>query len=427
MKKYCKALVNLGVAFIILLLIVFLVPKLLVFFAPFVAGWIIALIASPLVRFFEEKVKIKRKAGSAFVIVAVIALVILILYLVGAKLVDEIMGLIGALPDIWDSAENDFADIGQNLSVIYNRFPADVQQSIMDVINQIGSYVGDLLGKIGTPTINAVGNFAKQVPSILIGLIMALLSSYFFVAERDQLATWFRKHTPAEVLSWYYMLKRGLVKAVGGYLKAQLKIEVWMYLLLVIGFAILQVDYALLIALGIAFLDFLPFFGTGTVMVPWAIIKILSSDYKMAIGLLIIWGIGQLARQLIQPKIVGDSVGMPPLPTLFLLYIGYKLGGVVGMIVAVPVGLIALTMYQEGALQTTKDSVKILTAGINHFRRLKPEDMDEVRQMQERDRRLSEELARQAAEEEAQKDAQKEARKEAQKEASAKKQKEKKS
>jgi hypothetical protein len=195
-----------------------------------------------------------------------------------------------------------------------------------------------------------------------------------------------------------------------------------MYLLLVIGFAILQVDYALLIALGIAFLDFLPFFGTGTVMVPWAIIKILSSDYKMAIGLLIIWGIGQLARQLIQPKIVGDSVGMPPLPTLFLLYIGYKLGGVVGMIV-VPIGLIALTMYQEGALQTTKDSVKILTAGINHFRRLKPEDMDEVRQMQERDRRLSEELARQAAEEEAQKEAQKEARKEA----FAKKQKEKKS
>ena len=407
MKKYCKALVNLGVAFIILLLIVFLVPKLLVFFAPFVAGWIIALIASPLVRFFEEKVKIKRKAGSAFVIVAVIALVILIIYLVGAKLTDEIMGLIGALPDIWDSAENDFADIGQNLSVIYNRFPADVQQSIMDVINQIGSYVGDLLGKIGTPTINAVGNFAKQVPSILIGLIMALLSSYFFVAERDQLAVWFRKHTPAEVLSWYYMLKRGLVKAVGGYLKAQLKIEVWMYLLLVIGFAVLQVDYALLIALGIAFLDF----------------KILSSDYKMAIGLLIIWGIGQLARQLIQPKIVGDSVGMPPLPTLFLLYIGYKLGGVVGMIVAVPIGLIALTMYQEGALQTTKDSVKILTAGINHFRRLKPEDMDEVRQMQERDQRLSEELARQAAEEEAQKEAQKEARKEA----FAKKQKEKKS
>ena len=84
--------------------------------------------------------------------------------------------------------------------------------------------------------------------------------------------------------------------------------EGWWYRRLVIGFAILQVDYAWLSALGIAFLDFLTFFGTGTVIVPWAIIKILSSDYKMAIGLLIIWGIGQLARRLFQPKIVGDSV-----------------------------------------------------------------------------------------------------------------------
>ena len=369
MKKYCKALVNLGVAFIILLLIVFLVPKLLVFFAPFVAGWIIALIASPLVRFFEEKVKIKRKAGSAFVIVAVIALVILIIYLVGAKLTDEIMGLIGALPDIWDSAENDFADIGQNLSVIYNRFPADVQQSIMDVINQIGSYVGDLLGKIGTPTINAVGNFAKQVPSILIGLIMALLSSYFFVAERDQLAVWFRKHTPAEVLSWYYMLKRGLVKAVGGYLKAQLKIEVWMYLLLVIGFAVLQVDYALLIALGIAFLDFLPVFGTGTALIPWGLIKLLGGEYAFAAGLLLIYVLTQVTRQLVQPKLVGDSMGLNPLLTLLLLYLGFKVKGIAGMILAVPIGLFFVSLYEYGAFQGIKDSLDVLIKDINAFRR----------------------------------------------------------
>ena len=400
MKKYCKALVNLSVAFVILLLIIFLVPRLLVFFLPFVIGWVIALIASPLVRFFEEKRKLKRKAGSAFVIVAVIGLVVLIIYLAGSKLVNEIIGLIGELPDLWASVERDFADIGNNLSVVYNRFPDNVQQSITDVINQVGNYVGDLLGKIGTPTINAVGNFAKQLPALLIGIIMSLLSAYFFVAERDQLVEWLRRHTPAGILSWYYMLKRGLIKAVGGYLKAQLKIEVWMYLLLVIGLTVLRVNYSLLIALGIAFLDFLPFFGTGTVMVPWAILKILSADYKMAIGLLIIWGVGQLARQLIQPKIVGDSVGMPPLPTLVLLYIGYKLGGVIGMIVAVPIGLIALTMYQEGAFQTTADSIRILIAGINHFRRLKDEDMNEVKQMQERDRKLSEELAQQVTEEE---------------------------
>ena len=148
---------------------------------------------------------------------------------------------------------------------------------------------------------------------------MCLLSAYFFVAERDQVVIWFRNHAPKSIVERFEMIKRSMVKAVGGYFKAQLKIEIWMYLLLVIGLSILRVDYTLLIALGIAILDFLPFFGTGTVMVPWAIVKILSSDYKMAIGLLIIWGVGQLARQIIQPKIVGDSIGVPPIPTLFLL------------------------------------------------------------------------------------------------------------
>ena len=121
-------------------------------------------------------------------------------------------------------------------------------------------------------------------------------------------------------------------------------------------------------------MDFLPFFGTGTIMVPWAIVKFLSSDYKMTIGLLLIWGISQLVRQIIQPKIVGDSVGVPPIPTLFLIYIGYMVYGVLGMIVAVPLGLILWTMHEAGAFDTTKNSILILTAGLNHFRKLTPSD-----------------------------------------------------
>ena len=105
-------------------------------------------------------------------------------------------------------------------------------------------------------------------------------------------------------------------------------------------------------------------------LIPWAIVRILTAQYRTAIGLLIIWGVGQLARQLIQPKIVGDSIGVPPLPTLFLLYIGYKLGGVLGMILAVPLGLLAYSLYEDGAFDTTKNSILILTAGINRFRRL---------------------------------------------------------
>ena len=386
MKKYCKALVNLAVAIVILILVVYLLPKVLIFFSPFVIGWIIALIASPLVRFFEEKLKFKRRAGSAFVIIVVIGLVITVLYLVGSNLVDQIVGLINDLPSMWESLEADFDDIGKRLNVFYTKLPLNVQESITAIIEEAGAYIGDLLGQISSPTIAVVGNIAKRVPSVLIGIIMCLLSSYFFVAERNQINDWFHKHAPSFLVERYAMIKRSLLKSVGGYFKAQLKIEVWMYLLLVIGLSILKVDYVLLIAFGIAILDLLPFFGTGTVMVPWAIIKILSGDYTVAIGLLIIWGVGQLARQIIQPKIVGDSIGVPPIPTLFLLFLGYKLSGVIGMILAVPLGLLLYSLYEEGAFDTTKNSVMILVAGINRFRRLKPQDLEDVEEMKSAER-----------------------------------------
>lgn len=377
-KKYLKVFLNLAIAIIVLLVCFILVPKVLIFFMPFVIGYLIALIASPLVRFFEEKLKIRRKAGTAVVIVAVIALVVLGIYVIGSKLVDETIGFVEALPRMWSGMESDIREIGGKLSVLYERFPYDFQETIQKAADALSEYVGDLIGQIGSPTIEAVGNFAKQVPSILIAVIMTLLSAYFFVAEKHTVSQFFEKYMPQSLRSRYLLMKRSLTRAVGGYLKAQLRIEIWMYLLLVIGFTILQVDYALLIALGVAFLDLLPFFGTGTVLVPWSVIKLLSGDYKMAIGLLIIWGVGQLVRQLIQPKIVGDSIGMAPLPTLFLLFVGYKLAGVIGMILAVPIGIIVYTMYQEGAFDTSVNSLKILAAGINQFRRLTEEDMEQI-------------------------------------------------
>lgn len=383
-RKYFKALVNLAVAVVVLLLVVLLLPRLLIWFMPFVMAGIISMIASPMVRFFEEKIKLKRKVGSAFVIIVVIALVVLVLYLVGSKLIEEGLGLLNALPDMWSSVKEDLASVGESLNGIYGKLPRDTQATIANLGDQVGEFMAGLFERIGTPTITAAGNFAKQLPSVLIGIIMCLLASYFFVADRYLIGSWIRKYTPVSIMSRYDMIRRSILKSVGGYFKAQLKIEIWMYLLLVIGLSVLRVDYVLLIALGIAFLDLLPFFGTGTVMVPWAVIKIFSGDYKMAVGLLIIWGGGQLARQIIQPKIVGDSIGVAPIPTLFLLYIGYKVGGVIGMIIAVPLGMLVSTMYQEGAFDTTKNSIAILVSGLNRFRKLQPEDLEVVEEMKDK-------------------------------------------
>lgn len=383
-RTYLKVFLNLGISLCILLLCIFLLPKIIIWFMPFVIGWVIALIASPLVHFFEKRLKIRRKAGTAFVIIAVIALVILAGYLIGAQLAEQIAEFVGDIPHLWESAQKDFVQIGAKLSVALQYLPTEVRLAINGITGNVQEYFGGIMESVSEPTIEALGNFVGSLPNIVISVIMSLLFAYFSVADKGYLSGVFEKVIPDSILLRLRMIKRGLAKAVGGYFKAQLKIELWMYLLLGIGFSILKVKYAFLIAIGVAILDFLPFFGTGTVLIPWAVIKFLSADYKMVIGLLIIWGVGQLARQLIQPKIVGDSVGLSPMPTIILLFVGYRVAGVIGMIIAVPIGIIILNLYKEGVFDTTINCIKILYAEISNFRHLTKEDMEEVERYRKR-------------------------------------------
>lgn len=151
-----------------------------------------------------------------------------------------------------------------------------------------------------------------------------------------------------------------------------------MYVLLLIGLTVLRVRYSLLIALLMAFLDFLPFFGTGIVLVPWAVVTVIGGNYLRALGFLVIWGVGQLFRQLIQPKIMGESIGMEPIPTLFLLFIGYRIAGVGGMLIAVPLGIIVVNMNEAGFFDTPKYSIRLLVRNVNEFRRLDEETVREL-------------------------------------------------
>ena len=374
-KTYLKVISNLLTALVILALCVFILPKIIIFFMPFLIGWIISMIASPVVRFFEERLKIRRKGASVIVIVAVLAVVILLVYVICAQLVREGISFVNELPALWDGIMTELSQVGANLEGIYSKLPLDTQRTLDNIGSEAGTYFGGWIENIGTPTFEAVGSVAKQLPDIFLGVVMCILSAYFFVADKSYVSGIMKKYVPGAVLYRLDLIRRSFRNAVGGYFKAQFKIECWIYVMLVIGLLILKVRYVPLVALGIAFLDFLPVFGTGTVMIPWAVIEILGNDYQMAMGLLIIWVAGQLVRQIIQPKIVGDSIGMEPIPTLFLLFIGYKVAGVMGMILAVPIGIIIVNLYEEGVFDTTKQSIQILVAGFNKFRRIRPEDI----------------------------------------------------
>lgn len=374
-QRNLKMITNIIISILVILMCIFLVPKVIIFFMPFVIGWIISCIANPLVHFLESKIKIKRRAGTVVVIVLVIGAVVGVGYLVVSLLARQLQGFIASLPEMWEGLERDISSIWTVINSLFSNLSPQRIETLNSVGTMISEYVKGIPSNMESVSFEGVGSVVGNIANVIIGVIMCMLSSYFFIAERDYVFGWAKKVIPTSVYKRYGVVYKSLRQAVGGYFKAQFRIEIWIYFLILIGLSILKVNYAFLIAFVIAALDFLPFFGTSIVFVPWAILKILSGDYFMAVGFVIMWGVSQLVRQLIQPKIVGDSIGMAPIPTLILLYIGYKVAGVVGMIFAVPIGIIIVNMNDAGLFDTPKNSIKILLTNLNRYRKLDENDL----------------------------------------------------
>lgn len=367
-RPYWKVLVSLVFSLTATVLFIYVGIKAIFYFMPFVIGWILSVIAGPLVTFLEKKLKIMKRLGSAITIILVLALCIGLIYLIISQIWEEISVLIRNFPSMYHDLERGLSQIGTQGNTLFERFPEQIQNSWATLMNNLNDTASSLIGRIGEPTIEVAGNVAKRIPSVLIGTIVAFVSAYFFIADKENLGEWVKKVVPKSITSRLLLVGENLKYAMGGYFKAQFKIMGVVFAILLVGFTLMQIRFSILLAIAIAFLDFLPFFGTGTALIPWAIYKFLVGDYKMVAALVILYGVTQLVRQLIQPKLVGDSMGLNPLYTLFLLYLGYRVGSVLGMIFAVPVGLILLNLYQAGAFDYILDDVKILAEGILSLR-----------------------------------------------------------
>lgn len=337
---------------------------------PFVIGWIISLIANPLVRWLESKVKILRKHSSVIIIVLVIGIIALLGYAAVSKVIYEGEKLIVNAPQIYKDLEKEVYNIADNFEGVYQRLPANMQEEISKAGNELSTELGNFVTAIGAPTVQAAGDFARNIPSTLIAIIVTFLSSYFFIAQREQIIGFWNKHTPKTLQERVSLITNSLKEVVGGYFKAQFKIMFVVGVILLIGLLVLKVNYSVVLALLIAFLDMLPFFGTGTVLVPWAVLELLSSDYKMAIGLFVLYVVTQLVRQLIQPKVLGDSIGLNPMLALIFIYAGYKLSGVLGMLLSVPAGMIVIRLYEAGLFDYTILNIKELFRELNKFRKI---------------------------------------------------------
>lgn len=367
--KVFRNLLNIGIFIGEVLLLIYVVPALIKFFLPVITGWLIAQLANPLVRFLERRLHIVRRHSSFGIIFGTIFLIVLACYYAVLWIVRESGELIGRLPVYYQSLVQGLDRIAENLQGVASRMSPDMREKIADFTDHFTDYLGEMISGLGGGTMAAAGNMAKNIPSLIVSFIFVLLFAYFFIAQRERVHRIIKNLIPESTRAQLVMVWSNMKYAVGGYFRAQFKIMGVVGVILAVGLLIMKIEYALLLAVVIAFLDFLPMLGTGTVLLPWALFCALSDAIPRAVGLFVLYVITQVTRQLIQPKMVGDSIGIDTLTTLFFLFVGYRIHGILGMIVAVPAGLILIEFYEAGAFTHIICNVKELVETIKSWRK----------------------------------------------------------
>ena len=365
-KKIC---VHLAVCLAFILIAIFAIPPLFRLCLPLIVAWFIAMIANPLVRFLENKIKIMRKHGTVIVIVLVLALICAAIYGIISFIVVQTSLLIDDLPSVYESVVN---NIQQAMSVLHekiNIIPADVQSMLGKKNVQLNEYILTALKSLKTSPVSTVGNVASSLIDFFVLLILTLMMIYFFVADHDKIKEEVVAHMPESIKKGWQMTKDIIVKAIGGYLKACFQIMIVVFVILFTIFLIMGQKYAALIALITAFLDFLPFLGTGIILTPWAIYEIITGDYKAAVILVAAYFIPLFVHRILEPKLIGDSVGMSPFLTLISMFIFYRLIGMLGLIVGIPIAMVLQAFYEGGVFDNTIRGIKILVKDINEYRK----------------------------------------------------------
>lgn len=372
--RYVRILLNICIPIAAMVLVCTVGVAIVKFFLPFLIGWIIALIAGPLVRVLDKKVKILRSFSSIAIIVVVLGGIIAVICWMVSWLGSQVVDLMENLPSLESTMREQVALLQEKLGGLVVLLPKEISVSVDNAGSKLIDYLSDYVGEFSQPMILAAGGFVSGIPNAFVYVIITILSAYFFLTDKEKIGKAVGDRMPASVKEKANLMKSRAASLVGGYFFAQLKIMCMIYIILVVGFLILGVDYAGLVALLVALLDFLPVFGTGTVLIPWTIIELIMGDYIHAVGMLVLYGVTLLSRQLLQPKLVGDAMGLNPLTTLFFMYLGFRFSGIAGMILAVPIGMMIIELYHIGIFDGLLQNCSLLIRGINGFR--KGEDPD---------------------------------------------------
>ena len=330
------------------LIVVFLLFKLGIFLFPFVLAFIFSMITQPIARFINKKTHLSAKVSTIISIVAFFLVLFGLMSVVSIKFIEEIYNLSKNLRG--SSAQfNELWNKSLDQGFVY------IDYLPKEFITQIQSYTGEFINfaaKSATTFVNQTIRFITSIPTLIIYTSITILSTLLMSLDKNDIVKFLEHQFPISWLNKIYNIKRDILSVFGSYLRAQLILVTICFFELLIAlnlflFLGLNVKYPLIFSIVISLIDALPILGAGAILIPWSIFSFITGDIKLGFAIFILYVIVLAVRQLLEPKLISQKIGVHPLVTLVSMYSGFKLLGIVGFLIGPIVMIILKNVFSK--------------------------------------------------------------------------------
>ena len=347
-KKYYSRILFKSVILVFTLLLLFLAYKLAMFYVPFIIAFLIATMIEPLIKFFMNKCKLKRKVSASISLILVVIIIGSLLTVLISAIISESKVLLNNLNGSMDEAYNWGMNLINDFSNGRFSIPSDWMTIIQDSLGSLVEVIKNIVSNFATGIINLAG----QVPTVITYTVITILAIIFMCYDRDYVKNLLKGQIPKKWIEKANEIILKSLKIIWNYIKAEAKLSLLCFILVTIGLCIfnlcgLNIEYVAIMAILIGFVDLLPLFGAGFIMVPWAIILIIQGNAPAGIAIFVLWLAWSVIKQFIEPKFVSKQMGMHPIFTLLGMYTGFKLFGVIGLLLGPIIFLVIREVFSN--------------------------------------------------------------------------------
>lgn len=317
---------------------------------PFLLALVVVLFMEPFTKLIMKVGKLGRTGAATISSTSFTIGLLVVIYLLGVKLLSELMSLFEYTKNNFHLVRDFISTATGNIEQLFETLPAEQAENLSEMvhtgISTLVSAIQSLLSNISSYAFN----FATAIPELFIFSLFFIVAVFLFNISLDKMKMGFLSIFEEGSRTKVDTVLGNLRNSIFGFVRAQIVFSTMTYILTLLGLLILGIQHPFAIAFLVTLVDLLPILGVGSFLVPWAIYQALIGNWFIAIGLFVLFIIITIVRRVIEPKVLGDAVGISPLSALISLYVGYTLMGVIGLFFGPVVVLVYEAMRKEGLL-----------------------------------------------------------------------------